>query len=158
MIGDQAHVVQAGQAAGVLRAAAERRLEFPAEILAIGMAQQKFGQRARVRRDVENFVLADAGIGAGRDVAHGISAGFARGDVRGGEAAHQAGRVVNLNVMKLKILARGDVRDAVGIFLGQLRHGFQLLGVQAAAGNLDALHARARPTWCCGPLVRSPEG
>ena len=47
--GDHAQVVHVGQAAGVLRAAAERRLEFPAEILAVRMAQQKFGQRPRVR-------------------------------------------------------------------------------------------------------------
>ena len=109
------------------------------------MAQQKFRQRARIRRDVEHFVLADAGVGAGRHVAHGISASLARGDAGGGEAAHQAGRVVDVDVVKLKILARGDVRDAVGIFLGQLRHGFQLLGVQPAAGNLDALHAGRVP-------------
>ena len=47
--------------------------------------------------------------------------------------------------MKLKILAGGDVSDAVGIFLGQLRHGFELRRIEAAAGNLDALHAGRVP-------------
>ena len=44
---DEAEIVQAGQAAGMLRASAERRLEFAAEILAIGMAEQELRQRAR---------------------------------------------------------------------------------------------------------------
>ena len=118
---DQAHVVHARQAAGMLRAAAERRLEFPAEVLAIGMAQQEFRKRARIRRDVEHFVRADARVGASGDVAHGISASLARRDARGRQPPHHAGRVVNVNVVKLKILPRGHVRDAVGIFLGQTR-------------------------------------
>ncbi len=42
--------------------------------------------------------------------------------------------------MQLKILARGHVRYAVGIFLGQLRHGLKLRGIQATRRNLDALH------------------
>ena len=58
--GDQAQVVQIRQAAGVLRAAAERRLELAAEILAVGMAQQEFGQRAGIGRDVERFIRANA--------------------------------------------------------------------------------------------------
>ena len=87
--GDQAQVVHVREAAGVLRAAAERGLEFPAEALAVRVAEQEFRQRAGIGRDVEDFVLADAGIGAGGNIAHRISAGFARGDIRGGQAAHQ---------------------------------------------------------------------
>ncbi len=56
-----------------------------------------------------------------------------------------ARRIVDVDVVELKILARGDVGDAVGIFLGQIGHGFELIGVHAAAGNLDALHARRVP-------------
>ena len=107
-------------------------LEFPAEILAVRMAQQKFGHGPGVRRDVEHFIRADPRIGASRDIAHRISAGFARGDVRGGQAAHQAGRIVDVHVVKLKVLPRGHVRDAVGVFLGQLRQRFQLRGVKSA--------------------------
>ena len=130
---------------GFVRAAAEGGLELTAEILAIGMAQQEFRQRMGVRRHVERFVRADAGVGAGGHVAHGVAAGFARGDADGGQAPHHAGRVLDVHVVKLKVLARGDVGDAVGVFLGQFGHGFQLRGVQPAGGDLDALHARGVP-------------
>src|SRR6185437_15108516 len=107
-----------------LGASAECRFKFAAETLAIGMAEQKAGQRARVRGDVETFVGANAGVWASGYVADGISAGLACRDVGSGETAHHAGRVVDVNVMKLEVLACGDVRDAVGIFLSELRHGF----------------------------------
>ena len=129
----------------MLSAAAERRLKFSAEILAIGMAEEEFSQRPRIGSDVEHFVLASSRKRAGGDVADGIAAGFARGDIGGGEAAHQAGSIVNLNVMKLDILPGGNVRDAVGVFLGEFRHGLQLIGVHSATGNFDALHAGRVP-------------
>ena len=47
--------------------------------------------------------------------------------------------------MKLNVLPRRDVADAVGIFFGQLGQHDHLLGVQAAERNLDALHARRIP-------------
>ena len=60
--------------------------------------------------------------------------------------------------MKLKVLTGGDVRDAVGIFLRQFRQGFELRGVQSAAGNLDALHARSIPQGAAGLWSDRPEG
>ena len=110
-----------------------------------GMAQQEFRERAGVGRHVERLVRADAGVGAGGHVAHGIAAGLARGDAGGGQAAHDAGRIFDVDVVKLEVLPRGDVGDAVGVFLGQFGQRFELRGVQAADGNLDALHARRVP-------------
>src|SRR5438874_1081456 len=43
--------------------------------------------------------------------------------------------------MELEILACGHVRDSIRIFLGQLRHHFELLRIQSTCGNLDALHS-----------------
>ena len=143
--GDHAHVVHARESAGMLRAAAEGRLEFPSEILGVRMAHQEFGQGAGVGRDVELFIRADARVGASRHVAHGISAGLARGDVRGGQAAHHAGRILDVDVVKLEILPRGHVRDAVGILLGQVRQRLELPRVQSSRGNLDALHPGSIP-------------
>ena len=85
------------------------------------------------------------GVRASGNVAHGISAGLARGDSGSGQAAHHAGRVFDVNVVQLEILPGGDVRDAVGIFLGEVGQRFQLLRIQSAGGNLDALHARSVP-------------
>ena len=87
---NEAQVVHIGEAAGILRAAAERGFEFPAEALAVRVAQQELRKRPRVRGDVENFILADAGKWAGGDIAHGVAAGFARGDSRRGQPAHDA--------------------------------------------------------------------
>src|SRR5207253_2722794 len=42
-------------------------------------------------------------------------------------------------------LTGGDVADAVGVFLGQLRQGDHLLRVDAAEGDLDPLHAGGVP-------------
>src|SRR5579863_8843689 len=104
----------------MLRAAAESGLELSAEILGIGMAQQEFCERPGVRSDVEYFVLANTGVGASGDVANRIAAGLARGDIRSRETPHQRRRVVNVDVVELESLARGDVGDTVGIFLGQI--------------------------------------
>ncbi len=98
-----------------------------------------------MRRHVECFVLANAGVGASSNVADGVAASLTCSNARGREAAHQAWRVVDLHVMELEILPRGDVRDAVGIFFGQLGHGLELCRVEPARGNLDALHARRVP-------------
>ena len=53
--------------------------------------------------------------------------------------------------MKLNVLARGDVRDAVRVFLAKVGQHLQLGRVQAAERNLDALHARRVPQGI-GPL------
>jgi hypothetical protein len=61
--------VDAGKGAGLVGAAGERDFEFAAEALAIGVAQQEIGEGTGVRGNVEDFVAADAGDGASRDVA-----------------------------------------------------------------------------------------
>ena len=109
------------------------------------MAQQKLRQGPGIGRDVECFVLANTRVRASRHVAHRIAAGLAGGDTGGRETAHQARRVVDVNVVELKILPRGHVRDAVGVLLGQLRHRLELIRVEPSARNLDPLHARSIP-------------
>src|SRR4051812_24268547 len=140
----------------MLGASAECRLEFAAETLAIRMAEQKTRQRARIGRNVKAFVGANPGIWTGGDVAHGISASLAGRNVGGRETPHHAGGVVDVDVMKLEILAGGDVGDAVGIFFGKLRHSFELRRVEAAGGNLYALHTGRIPqgVWAFGQIAR----
>src|SRR5215831_13340119 len=114
-------------------------------MLDVGMSQQKAKHGLRVRRDVKNFVAASACKRAGGDVANGVAASLARSDADGGETAHDCGRVFDVYVVKLKVLARGDVGDAIRIFFSEISHRFELLGVKAAARNLDALHAGRVP-------------
>ncbi len=56
-----------------------------------------------------------------------------------------SGRVVDVDVVELEVLPGGDVADAVGVLLGEVGEDLHLLGVQAAEGNLDALHAGRVP-------------
>ncbi len=143
--GDEADVVHVRQAASVLRASAERGLELPAEVLAVRVAQEKLRQRAGIGRDVEHLVLADSRIRARRHVADRIAAGLAGRNTGSRKTAHQARSVVDVNVVELKILPRGHVRDVVGVLLRQLRHGLELIRVEPSTGNLDPLHARSIP-------------
>ena len=82
---------------------------------------------------------------AGGHIADAVAAGFAGSDIDGGQAAHESGCVVNVNEVELNILARGDVRDAVGIFFGQFGEDFELRRVKPAERNFDALHAGRVP-------------
>src|ERR1700732_5062527 len=105
----------------MLRTAAECRLELPTEVLAVGMAQQEFGECLRIRGDIEYLIRAHARVRASGDVADRVSAGLTGGDGGGREATHQSGRIVDVNVVKLKILPGRHVRYAVRGLLGQFR-------------------------------------
>ncbi len=120
-------------------------LKFSSEILRVRMAQEKFRQGLGIRRHIELFVGADSRIGASRDIADGVPAGFTGRDPSGRQSAHHAGGVVNVDVMKLNILPGRNVRDSIGIFFGQVRQCLKLSSVEPASGNLDALHARGIP-------------
>ena len=50
-----------------------------------------------------------------------------------------------MNEVKLKILTCSDVRDAVGILLGEFGESFQLRGIESAERNFDALHSGRIP-------------
>ena len=127
---DRADVVDPDQAAGFVAAAGERDLELAAEVLRVGVAEQEIRRRLGVGRDVERLRAADAGDRASRDVADRVAAGLAGGDADGGQAAHDGGRVFDVDEVELEVLARGDVGDRVGVFLGELGQHFQLARVQ----------------------------
>src|SRR5215467_3734315 len=114
------------QGTGFFGAPGKGDLELAAEVLGIRMAQQEVRKRLGVRRDVEGFGAADPGDRAARYVPYGIAASFPGRDPDGGVAAHEGGDVCDVDKVKLEILARSDVRDAVGIFLGKFGQGFEL--------------------------------
>jgi hypothetical protein len=120
------------EAARLVLAARERRLELAPEVLHVGMAEQEAHQRLRVRRDVERLGLAHARERARGDVAHRVAARLARGDADRREPPHQVGRVLDVDVVELDVLARGDVQDPVGVLLGQRREHVELIRRHAA--------------------------
>ena len=50
-----------------------------------------------------------------------------------------------MKVVKLEVLACGDMKYAVGVFLGQFRQSVELIRRNAAEWNFDALHAGRVP-------------
>ena len=71
-----ANVVDHRETAWFVVAAGEGNLEFPSEVLRIGMAEQKVGHRKRVGSDVKTLRRAETRIGASGDVAHHVAAGL----------------------------------------------------------------------------------
>ena len=140
-----AQVVHPHQAARLVAAAGEGDLELAPEVLHVGMTEQKVGQSPRVGGDVERLRVAHAGHRAGGDVAHRVAARLTGGDADRGQPSHQVGRVHHVDEMELDVLARGDVADAVGVLLRQVRQHLDLLRVEPAPRNLDALHAGRVP-------------
>src|SRR5581483_1750989 len=144
-LGDEPDIVDVCQRASLFGAAGKRNLELAAELLGVGVADQMPGERMGVGRHIEGFGAADAGDGAAGDVAETVAAGFARGDSDGSETPHDGGRVFDVDEVELDILARGDVGDSIGVFLGQFGECFELGAVQATVRNLDALHTGRIP-------------
>ena len=144
-LGNEAHVVHVRQAATLVRAAGKSDLDLAAEVLGVLVVQQEVRQGVSIRGDVEAFVVADAGHGAGRYVAYHIAARLLRGDAHRCQTPHQVGGVVDVDEMELEVLPRRDVADGIRIFLRQVGQGLHLFGVEPAKGDLDALHAGRVP-------------
>ena len=141
---DEADVVNAGDGAiAVVLASGKSDLEFARQIIEIGMPQQEAGNAQGIGRNVESFRGADAGNGAGGDVAHGIEAGFARGQAGLGEYAHGLRHVCELHEMELHVLARGQVAAAGRVVIRNFGEGEQLLGREKSRDDLDAQHLDA---------------
>src|SRR5262245_42462 len=102
--GVEAEVVK-GERGMIVGAAFKGDLEFAPHVLVELVAYEIAEERLRVRIDVEDFGVRDAGAVTGGDVAHGVSAGFARRDADFGKGAKQGRRFFQLQVIKLHVLA-----------------------------------------------------
>ena len=58
---------------------------------------------------------------------------------------HNRWRVFDMDVVELEILARRDVSDGIRVLFGEFGQHFQLMRVQSAERNFDALHAGRVP-------------
>jgi hypothetical protein len=66
------------------------------------------------------------------------------------------GAVLDVDEMELEVLPGGDMGDAVGVFLGQFGHDFELARIEPAEGNLDPEHAGRVPDGARGPWWACP--
>ncbi len=96
-LGQVSKVVQLDQTTGFVFTAGEGDLDLAPEVLNIVVTQQEPGQGVGVGRDVEGLGAADAREGTGGDVAYRVAARLTRGDTDGGQAAHEIGRVVDVD-------------------------------------------------------------
>ena len=134
-----------GKTAGLVFASGKSDLELPAEVLRVAVTQEEFRAGPGIGRHVECLGPAHAGKGAGGHVTDGIAAGFAGCDAHRGQSVHEIGRIVDVDVMQLDVLARGNVQNTIRILLGKLGQHIQLIRGQAPERNLDPLHPRCVP-------------
>ena len=120
-------VVHVCQAAAMARTAREGDLELTPEVLGVLVAEQEVGKSLRVQRDIEDLVATNARLGASRDVAHRVPARLSCRHTARCEAPHHRRRIVDVDVVELKVLPCRDVADAVGILLRQIGEDPHLL-------------------------------
>lgn len=109
------------------------------------MTEEEIGQCMGVRGHVEGLIRADSCVGAGGDVADGITTGFPGCNADGCESPHDGGCVVNMDKMELEVLPGGDVCDSIGVFFGEFCHHLSLATVHSTVGDFDAQHAGGIP-------------
>ena len=124
----------------VLFATAEGGFDLAAHFLANGVAQEEFVAGLDVGRHVERLVGVHAGQRAGGDVPHRVTAGFAGRHAGRSQVFPHPDGVVQLNVVHLHVLPRGDVQPAVGVLLGHIRQRDQLVRRQVTERDLSAEH------------------
>ena len=121
--------------------AVEGRLDLARHHLRRRVAHEVAHVRARVRREVEELVVRDAGPRVAGDVADGVAAALARGQAGVRELADRGGGVGQRDVVQLDVLARRDVPLVQRhVLLDDLGEGVELVGRDAAPRELHADH------------------
>ena len=123
------------------RTAFEGEFKFARQILTDRIAQEIFRDGMRVRPDVKDFLLGHTGIRAGRHIAHGVAAGFARGQAVFGELLEHPGNIAALDMVHLNGLAGGDMRALRGgVGFRDISQGVELVRIEIAPFHLDPDH------------------
>ena len=93
--------------------------------------------------------------GGGRDVAHGVAAGLAKGDVARFELGPQLRAVLQLHVVNLDVLTGGQVVLPCAVFVAHVEDGPELVKRQQAHRDLDADHLNAGLTLTIHPAGKA---
>jgi hypothetical protein len=136
---DDPDVVEHGLTA-VGDAAREVDLELARQPLRVRVAQEEVGRRLRPRADIEDLERARAGEMATRHVADGVPTRLAARQVDRSEQAQELRRLLELHEVHLHVLARGEVRPAARVLVGEVPEHLELLGNERAVGDLDPHH------------------
>ena len=141
--GHHAKVVHVHQSAGMLATARKGRLEFAPKVLPVGMAQHEVRERVGIGRYIEGFIAANARERTRRDVPNGVPAGLAGRYPNRRKPPHEIGRIADVNVMHLKVLARRNVQHPDRVLFRKVRHRLQLIRTYPARRNFQTHHARS---------------
>ena len=109
-----------------------------------GIAQKELPERICPRQHIERFVGVKACKGRGGHISDRVSTRLAKGDVAGFELRPKLWTVLQLHVVDLNVLSRGQVVLSRAVFVADIEDGPELLKGQQAHGHLDADHLH---TW-----------
>ena len=116
-------------------------LELAGKGLGDGMADAETHIGGQIGRGVKNFLGVHAGGGRADHIADGVAAGFPAGQSRRPQQTQDFGTLRQGDVMKLDILAGGDVALMQGgVGFGHFPQSFQGRRRKDAAGDFDPNH------------------
>src|SRR5260370_29755421 len=95
----------------VVGATFERDLELSSQVLVVLVAHQETKQSVGVWLNIEAFCSRRTGAIARRDVAHRVSAGFARSDAGRGQEAEEIWCFLQLHIIDLGIFSGGEMNE-----------------------------------------------
>ena len=120
------------------------------------MSDEVAGVGGSVGRDVERFDGAHSRHGAAGDVAHRVATGLARAEADVADQAHDRRGILQLDVVKLEVLAGGHVALAQwSVLVGKHTERVELVRGQTAERCLDPHHVHVGLPLAVDPLAQS---
>ena len=126
-----------------MRACGDRDLVLARQVGVLAIAVEESRRLGDERRHVEKLVVVDARDRASRDIAHDVAASAHRGEPDALELLENLRKLVERDVVKLDVLARGQLALVAAVGLGDFTDRAEPLGAEDAAGDFDAHHERA---------------
>ena len=122
--------------------AVEADIEFARQAVERALVENVEVPFARVRPRVDQFLRIDAGCRRAGDVADIVGARAARAETEILDRLDHGDGVLRLDLADLQIGARGDMRIAAGISVGDIGHARKLPMLEDAVGNAQPAHVR----------------
>ncbi len=135
----QRQIVDA-QSGAIARRRADRDLELARHEGKFRMQRHVLANELGPDAGIFDLVRRDAGPLVGGDVAHVVAAGLHAVQACAGKLGHGVGQFVELDPVKLDVLARREMAEAAVVAARDMRQHAQLRRRQGAVGNGDAQH------------------
>ena len=154
-LGDVSQVVKGRDYVIMIGAAREGSFELAREVLRQRMPHRIAHVGGQIGGNVEEFIGADAGLGRGNHVSHGVGAGLPRAQAHLAQNLHCLCAVLQHHVVQLDVLPGGNVTLLQRhVLLYDLSKAFQGFRGKHASWNLDTKHLRVGLTLTVDSLVQ----